>query len=149
MSIERKLLIAAGVLLLVLMSSIATFSLGAYVGANGWTKNPESMTARDTSPPSARPPRPPGMPAGEPALTGLLVSGNEATLTLRAKEGLRQVVVDDGARLLRWDGEEMKLADLRRGMALAIFGEFDASERALRANALVLLPPPKEKDKDL
>jgi len=149
MSIERKLLIAAGVLLLVLMSSIATFSLGAYVGANGWTKNPESVMARDIKPPSARPPRPPGMPAGEPALTGLLVDRNGTALTLRTKEGLRQVIVDDGARVLRWDGEEMKLADLRRGMALAVFGEFDESERALRANALVLLPPPKEEDKDL
>ena len=79
-------------------------------------------------------------------MTGLLVNGNRSMIALRTREGIRQVQIDKGLTVMRWDGETMAPADLKRGMALAVFGEFDADEKALRVNRIVVLPPVEEKD---
>lgn len=141
MSTERKLLLALGASLLVLMSSIAAFSLGVYVSANGWKESPSiAGPGSDRSP--AQPARPEGLPAGKPALTGSLIASNRTMLTLRTRDGARQVLVGEGTRVLRWDGQALRLTDLSRGMPLAVFGEFDDDDRVLRASHLILLPPP-------
>ena len=77
MSTERKLLIGAGALLLVLMTGIIAFSLGVYVGSKGWLTQP-TITAQRTNIATVQQDRVQAEPAERPALTGLLVNGNRA-----------------------------------------------------------------------
>jgi hypothetical protein len=156
MSTDRKLLLGAGALLLVLMSSIIAFSVGVFVGVRGWGVQPAISMQRTNQPAAQKDARPAipqdvqpqdrAMPQERPVLTGLLVNGNRSALTIRTKDGLRQMEIDKNLVLTRWDGESIAPADLKRGMALAVFGELDEEEKALRVKRIVVLPSAEERN---
>jgi len=147
MSTDRKLLIGAGALLLVLMSSIIAFSVGVYVGVKGWGTQPALIGQRTNQPDPLQngQPQDRALPQERPALTGLLMNGNRSMIALRTKEGVRQVAIEKELVITRWDGETVTPGDLERGMALALFGKFDEDEKTLRVNRIVVLPPAEEK----
>jgi hypothetical protein len=63
------------------------------------------------------------------------------SVTIRTSEGPRLVLVSDETRVERHDGKEASLADLRRNMPVAVFGQFGDDGRTLVASVIVILPP--------
>jgi len=60
---------------------------------------------------------------------------------VRTPQGLRLVLASDETRVERTDGQETSLADLRRHVPVAVFGQFGDDGRTLTARVIVLLPP--------
>ena len=65
MSKIQKILIAGGVVIVVVIVAIATFSLGVYVGERGWTAGPPSIAGPGGPPQGPAGGPPPGQP-GQP-----------------------------------------------------------------------------------
>lgn len=158
MATERKLLIAAGTILIASMLLVAAFALGVYVGEHGWTR--AGLTLRGPG----GPPQPPGGPGGQsppggvlpqpdkpplpdggrrPDLVGRIRNIFEGTLMLATSDGPRTVELDEHTRVETAEGEPRSLDDLERGHLVAIFGRRNGDGRVLLAELLVLLPPPE------
>ena len=144
MSTERKLLIAFGAIIIAGIITIGAFSLGVYVGEQGWTLPPPSMTGPGGKPPTGGQPPAGPAPGREPDLIGQIQSLADDSLTVRTPQGPRLVMVTKETRVLRvTDGreeEEASLDDLQRGMGVAVFGSFGDDGRTLTAETVVILP---------
>ncbi len=145
MSRSQKLLIGFGVFIIVAVMTIGAFSVGLYVGRRGWTAGPPSVVgpggqqpAQGGQPPAA--PRGP-LPKEKPDLIGVVQSVANRSLTVRTGQGSRLVLTGDQTRVRRHDGREASLADLRRNMPVAVFGQFSDDGRNLTASIIVILPP--------
>jgi hypothetical protein len=138
MSRSQKLLIGGGAFIIVAVMVIGAFSLGIYVGERGWTAGPPSIGSSGSQQPAS--PQEP-LSRGKPDLSGAVQSVTRRSVTIRTSEGPRLVLVNDETRVERHDGKEAGLADLRRNMPVAVFGQFGDDGRALMANVIVILPP--------
>ena len=139
MSKGQKLLISFGAFIIVAVMTIGAFSMGIYVGERGWTAQPPQGQRVE---PGKQPPAPvEPLPKGKPDLVGLVQSVERRSVTIRTGEGLRLVLVGDETRVRRHDNREASLADLRRNMGVAVFGDFGDDGRTLTANVIVILPP--------
>ena len=122
------------------MIAVASFCLGVYVGEHGWTRRGLTLAG-----PGALP-QPRGglaMPGGPPNLQGVGQGMARESITLRTPpQGPRTVLVNEETRVKR-DDEEARLADLRRGVGVAVFGDFRDQGRTLVARLIVILPPPR------
>jgi len=147
MSTERKLLIAFGAIIIAGIITIGAFSLGVYVGEQGWTLPPPSMTGPGGKPPTGGQPPAGPAPGREPDLIGQIQSLADDSLTVRTPQGPRLVMVTEETRVLRVaEGrkeEEASLEDLQRGMGVAVFGSFGDDGRTLTAKTVVILPAPR------
>ena len=65
----------------------------------------------------------------------------ERSVTIKTGQGPRLVLVSDQTRVRWHDDREASLADLRRNMPVAVFGDFDDDCRTLTASVIVILPP--------
>jgi hypothetical protein len=138
---ERRWLIPAGAVILVLMLVTAAFSLGVYVGEHGWTR--EGLTYQPQQPAGPLPGAgAPAGPGGEPpALTGRIRTIAPQGLELATPDGPRFVELTTDTRIEDPDGQELSLRDLSRGEIVAVFGElFPGDGPRLRASRIVLLP---------
>ncbi len=113
MSAERKLLIATGATIIAAMIAVAFFSLGVYVGEQGWTLSPPSPAG--PVPRQGRPGGPPnrGRPAvlpgvmrppqvgQRPPLVGVVRRVENHSLTLQAGRETRTVALDGRTRYER------------------------------------------------
>lgn len=158
MTTERKLLYVFGAVIIAAMIAIASFSLGIYIGEQGWTLRAPSMAGpaapqprgqgqpqQPKSPDGPAQPAPGGNPP-RPDLIGLARRVTGDSLELETQQGLRSVLMDNKTRLVRLvDGKEKpaQQSDLRQGVRVAIFGEFGGDGRTLTARLVVILPPPK------
>jgi len=147
MSTERKLLIAFGAIIIAGIIAIGAFSLGVYVGEQGWTLPPPSMTGPGGKPPTGGQPPAGPAPGREPDLIGQIQSLADDSLTVRTPQGPRLVMVTEETRVLRVaedrKEEEASLEDLQRGMGVAVFGSFGDDGRTLTAKTVVILPAPR------
>ncbi len=158
MSKSQKLLISFGAFIIVAVMVIGAFSMGIYVGERGWTAEPPSIAGAGRAqppqgqrvepgkqPPAPAEPLPKGtvlsLPKGKPDLIGLVQSVAGRSVTIKTGEGSRLVLVSDETRVRWHDDREASLADLRRNMAVAVFGQFGDDGRTLVANVIVILPP--------
>lgn len=150
MSKSQKLLIGSGAFIIVAVMTIGAFSMGMYVGERGWSAAPPSITgAGKAQPPQGQrvepdkqPPAPvEPLPKGKPDLIGPVQSVERGSVTIRTGEGPRLVLVGDETRVRRHDNREASLADLRRNMGVAVFGDFGDDGRTLTASVIVILPP--------
>ena len=158
MSNSQKLLISFGAFIIVAIMVIGAFSMGIYVGERGWTAAPPSIAgAGRAQPPQGqkvepdkRLPAPAGplpkgtvlsLPKGKPDLIGLVQSVAGRSVTIKTGEGPRLVLLSDETRVRRHDDREASLADLRRNMPVAVFGQFGDDGRTLVAELIVILPP--------
>ena len=138
---ERRWLLAAGAVVLVLMLVAAAFSLGVYVGEHGWTR--EGLTYQPQQPGGLLPDAgAPGGPGGEPpAVTGRIRVISPQGLELTTPDGLRFVEITAETRFEGPDGEELSLRDLARGDIVAVFGELQAGDGPrLQASRIIRLP---------
>ena len=158
MSKSQKLLIGFGAFILVAIMVIGAFSLGVYVGERGWTAGAPSIAdpgkaqppqgqrvEPDKQPVAPREPLPKdavlSLPKEKPDLIGVVQSVARRSVTVRTPQGLRLVLVSGETRVKRADGQEASLADLRRNMPVAVFGQFSNDGRTLVASVIVILPP--------
>lgn len=145
MSKSQKLLIGFGALIIVAIMVIGAFSMGVYVGKRGWTAGPPSVVGPGGPPPPQggqrpAPPREP-LPKGRPDLIGLVQSVARRSVTIKTGAGPRLVLVNDETRVRWHDDRAASLADLRRNMPVAVFGQFADDGRTLTASLIVILPP--------
>lgn len=150
MSKGQKVLISFGAFIIVAVMTIGAFSMGMYVGERGWTAEPPSITdAGKAQPPQdqkVEPDKQPvatrePLPNGKPDLIGVVQSVERRSLTVKTDQGPRLVLVGDQTRVMWHDEREASLADLRRNMPVAIFGQFGDDGRTLTASVIVILPP--------
>jgi len=131
MTAGRKLLIAAGAMVIVGMMLIVVFALGVYVGEHGWTR--DGLALRGPSDDPGKPPptgpdvpgRFPPLPGGgrrpelvgriRDILDGTLVLALDGTLVLATGDGPRTVELDERTRVETTEGEPRSLDDLERG----------------------------------
>jgi hypothetical protein len=158
MTLERKLLIAAGALILAFIIAVGFFSLGLYVGQYGLLPEAPSMAGpggppqqpgAGVQPPAGDPnrspdpaERPPNLPSGPPDLVGRLRAINQQGLTIGAPQGPRQVLLDENTEVFDAQGESLSLGVLRVGASLAVFGSLRDDGRTMVANTIVVLPQP-------
>ena len=145
MSKGQKLLIGGGAFIIVAIMVIGAFSMGIYVGERGWTAKSPSIAGSGRQQPAQggkqpAAPREP-LPKDKPDLIGLVQSVARRSVTIRTGEGPRLVLVSDETRVRWHDDREAALADLRRNMPVAVFGQFGDDGRTLTANVIVILPP--------
>jgi hypothetical protein len=143
---RRKVLIGAGVALLMGMMVLAAFSLGVYVGHQGLLVGTLENFGARAAPDQPRPPQEPSqpaqdLPAGRPALSGKVGGVTNEGLFVRTPQGLRLVQVDDETRVRDRQGRELSLSDLRPDVDVVVFGEFSEDGRTLMARVIVLVPP--------
>ena len=151
MSKSQKLLIGFGAFIIVAIMVIGAFSLGVYVGERGWTAGSPSIAGAGGQPPpqgqrkepDKQPPAAPGepLPKGKPDLIGAVQSVARKSVTIKTGDGPRLVLVGDETRVRWHDDREASLADLRRNMPVAVFGDFRDDGRTLVASVIVILPP--------
>jgi hypothetical protein len=150
MSRSQKLLISFGAFIIVAVMTIGAFSMGMYVGERGWTAEPPSITgAGKTQPPQGQkvepdkqpvPTREP-LPKDKPDLIGVVRSVAGRSVTIRTGEGPRLVLLSDQTQVRWHDDRDAALADLRRNLGIAVFGDFGDDGRTLTASVIVILPP--------
>jgi len=150
MSKSQKLLITGGAFIIVAVMTIGAFSMGIYVGERGWSAQPPSIAGAGKAQPPQGPKQEPGkqppapaepLPKGKPDLIGVVQSVERRSVTIRTGEGPRLVLVGDETRVRWHDDREAALADLRRNMPVAVFGDFGDDGRTLTASVIVILPP--------
>ncbi len=148
MTTGRKLLIAAGAIVIVGMLLFAAFALGVYVGEHGWTRagltlqgpgrGPAKPPPGDGGAPGPAPPLPGG--GRRPDLVGHVRDVFEGTLVLATSDGPRTVELDEHTRVETTEGEPRSLDELERGQRVAVFGRRNGDGQVLVAELLVLLP---------
>jgi len=157
MTKERKLLYAFGAVIIAGMIAIASFSLGVYVGKQGWTLKQPSMTG--PAQPQVNPQRTPQVqpqsggqgqqPAGgnqdtprRPDLIGKVINVTAESLEVNTVDGLRSALIDEETIILKQvEGKEApaQLGDIQRGVRVAIFGQFRDGGRTLICRLIVIL----------
>jgi hypothetical protein len=163
MTNERKILIAMGALLIAGMIAVACFSLGVYVGTQGWTLQQPSLAGpqpprqgQQQLPPGQQQPGQPGQPgqaqpnapAGQqprPTLIGVVRHVDEKGITIHAEGAMRPVTLTERTRYAARTAEgqtvEAKLEDVEAGKGVAVYGTFSPDGHTLIADAVVVLPP--------
>ncbi len=145
MSKGQKLLIAGGAFIIVTIIVIAVFSIGVYVGRRGWAAGPPSITEPGGPPPPqvGQPPVAPRepLPKSKPDLAGIVQGVTRRSVTIKTGQGVRLVLVNAQTRVRWHDDREASLADLRRNMLVAVFGQLADDGRTLTASLIIILPP--------
>lgn len=143
----HNVLVGAGAALLISVMLLGAFSLGVYVGHRGLLVGTlDNFGARPA--PGQGPAQPPtgaaqDLPPGRPALVGRVGAITNEGLFIQTPQGPRLVQVEEDTELQDHRGQGLSLADLQRGMHVAIFGEFSADARRLVAETIVVVPPPQ------
>lgn len=158
---SNRLLIGVGAVVIVALLLIAAFSIGVYVGENGWTWRGVSLAGpgvRPNGPQAGGPPAnplPPGgavqppagavpgpaLPARPPDLTGRVRALDGGILHLASPDGPRAVQVTDRTQVHTPEGEVAGLDALRREMIVAVFGHRGDGGQMLVADIVVILRP--------
>ena len=144
MSTRRKLLYAAGALILLVVQFVIAFALGVYVGRYGLTREGLSLQGPNNQAQPAAPAAPaaPAGPAqlGEPAVIGRIRHLGPRVLSLATREGPRQATLDADTRYMDPAGQPITRIDLAAGQIVAVWGVFDDGGQQLRADLVVIVP---------
>jgi len=133
-----------GSVLLAALVLVAVFSLGVYVGRQGWgTEAPGMGQMQGPAPPGQQPPAPPVWPQARPALEGMIRSVGPEGILVESPQGARFVRIIPETRFARLTdrGEvEVGREALRPGLPVNVFGPLAPDGRTLTAERIVLLP---------
>ena len=145
MSNQQKVLYAFGLIIIAGIITIGSFSLGVYIGKNGWALNQPSITN-----PAQVPMQGAGNPSlgmnqnspTKPDLIGITISVNNNNIELNTKQGVYSVHITNQTVFLKQDAGRIKPIDpslIMSGTPLAITGEFDPNNRSFSAEIIVFL----------
>lgn len=142
--VENRWQTIIGAVMLLLIMLTGAFSLGVYIGRHGLSQ--EGLRYQPAQPGGMPEPqsadRPHNLPPGDPDLIGLIRDISPQGIQLTTQEGPRLLETDDATRVLDTEGRLLKLADLRLGDIVAVFGDFTPGDgRHLLATHIVRLPP--------
>ncbi|MBW8010356.1 MAG: hypothetical protein FVQ83_03820 [Chloroflexi bacterium] len=165
MTTDRKLLIGLGALVIACMVSGASFSLGFFIGAQGWSIQSPSSAGPGAGPGGGFGGQPGGQsqqgfpgqisPRGgaqqqqganqqpRPDLIGIIVSVTDDSLELETQEGFRMVTLTDETIVALREEDSTTPADrseLQRGVRVAVVGEFGDDGQTMTARVVVILP---------
>lgn len=134
MGAQRKVLLALGGAILIAMMATAAYSIALDVTGNGWRQAPEQRPIQaEVLEQMQRLPRP-------AEIVGRIQHLTATSLTLSTPQGTRTVAMDPKTRVILLNGEPGGRNDLRRGMDIAIVGDFIDNGRALVARTAAVLP---------
>ena len=161
-SMANKLIVGAGAAVIVTMLLIAAFSIGVYVGENGWTwrgvslAGPGGPPGRPALPGQAPPGGPaaggvgqppvsapggPALPPRPPDLRGRVQSLRGDILGLASPDGPRAVQLTDQTQIHTAEGESAARDALQPGVIVAVFGHRGDGGTQLIANNIIILRP--------
>ena len=133
-----QIILGAVVLLVILMTG--AFSLGIYIGRHGWGE--DGLRYQPAGPeggPGLDGPR--DFAVNPPDLVGRIRALSQLGIQLATQDGPRIIEESENTRVEDKDGTPLKLADLRLGDLIAVFGEFTPGNgRRLAASQIVRLP---------
>ncbi len=150
MSTERKLLYAFGFIIIAGMIAAASFSLGVYIGKQGWTITKPSMTGPGQPPvqpqgnPQDQPPGGNSDTPNRPDLIGKVITVTTNSVELNTPDGLRSVSLTDNTRILKQAEGELEPAsvnDIQPGIRIAVFGQFGDDGRSMTGQTIIMLEP--------
>ena len=141
--VENRWQIIIGAVMLLLMLLTGAFSLGVYIGRHGLSQ--EGLRYQPDQPGGMPEPlpadRPRNLQLGEPDLIGLIRDISPQGIQLATQEGPKLLETNDATQVFDTDGQPLKLADLRLGDVVAVFGDFIPGDgRHLLATHIVRLP---------
>ncbi len=142
MAANRKLIIAGGVILIVVLL-VGAFSLGVYIGRYGVSADGLHYQAASGAPQidRSRLTRPAGIPDGEPDITGMIRGGSRDGIQLATQQGPKWIEIDANTSIMEISGSELKVTDLHPRDLVAVFGEFSVDDGStLLATHIVRLP---------
>jgi len=142
--VENRWQIIIGAVMLLLILLTGAFSLGVYIGRHGLS--PEGLRYQPSQPDGMPEPLPAdrrwNLQFGEPDLIGLIRDISPQGIQLATQEGPRLLETNDATRVFDTVGQLLKLADLRLGDIVAVFGDFTPGDgRHLLAAHIVRIPP--------
>jgi hypothetical protein len=144
MTNERKILYALGLLIIIGMIAIGSFSLGIYIGKSGWDLKQPSMFNPEQQPRDmGDPQQPDGDLPPKPDLVGKVINLNFKSIEVATRNGLRSVVISAETIYLKQINGTTKpasLDEIQNGTNLAIIGELNTENRLLQAEIVVILP---------
>jgi hypothetical protein len=152
MSNEQKTLYILGLIIIAGIITIGSFSLGVYIGKNGWIFDQPSMLNPAQAPKQGNG-NPGNIPQGpnqnsptKPDLTGITISISSNNIELNTKHGIRSLSITDHTVFLKQENGRVKPVDssiLTVGQPLAVTGVFDQNSRTLSAEIVVILQSKK------
>lgn len=154
---NNRWLIIIGLGIFIVICSIASFSIGVYVGEHGWTREGVEMSGPGAvnQPPIGQQvqqpagqtnnqPLRPGLPPGRPQVLGRIQRISDDFIDLVTQEGFRQVTINETTRIETAEGDALEFCDLKKGMNVAVFGQFSGGDgKVLQAEVIVRLPENK------
>lgn len=145
MSMQRRVLLVLGGVLLVCLMVIAAFSLGVYVGDTRRAPTAGDLLGRPFD--RLNPPAAANMPLAvlsklprTPDFAGQVLSTRGNVVTVRTAQGDRTVALDEFSQVVRPDGTPGTPADIGAGRVIAVVGNPGPGGRAIIAEAIGILP---------
>jgi hypothetical protein len=129
---SRKIMIGCGAVFLIALMLVCAFSLGVYAAERGITQSISTRAAQGT-PSALRIPA-----AGTPNLLGVVQRYGDNTLTLTTAQGPRTIAVN-AQTIVRRENDTAQFADLRPGVAIAVWGDPGEDRRTIVARVIVIL----------
>ena len=129
---SRRILIGCGAVFLMALMLVCAFSLGVVAAERGITRAISTQAARGT-PPGAQLPV-----VGTPDVIGVVQHYGEDTLTLNTAQGARTITLT-AQTIVRRESDAAQVADLRPGVAVAVWGDTGDNRRTLVARVIVIL----------
>ncbi len=150
MTSERKILYVLGAIIIVSMIAVGSFSLGVYVGKQGWILNEPSVFGPRQGPNQGpdgvqEPPqnRDDNLPP-KPDLIGRVINISPSSLEVDTADGIRLILISDETVVSRQgegNVETAHLSDIKIGVHIAVIGEFSDDGRTLTGEIIILLKP--------
>ena len=129
---SRRFLIGCGAVFLVALLLIAAFSLGVVAGQQGTVRAISTRASQGTAS---------GFPlpiGGTPNTIGTIQRYGDNTLTLNTAQGSRTITINPQT-IVRRESEPAQFADLRPGVAVAVWGDPGDNGRVLVARVIVIV----------
>ena len=135
MTIQKKVLLATGGVILAAMMTVAGYSVALDLAGKDWEPSPvQGAPQVEILQQLQRLPRP-------AELVGRVQNATDTSLSLSTTSGVRVVTTDAKTQVILLNGEPGARSDLQPGMDVAIVGRFSDSGKALLAEVVAILPP--------
>ena len=147
MTNERKILYILGLIIIIGMIAIGSFSIGIYIGKQGWILKAPSITlpdqrpaqitrnSQDTKQGNVDPPR-------QPDLVGIVRNITTETIEIQTNQGIKTVFFSDDLVVLQQDSGKIKPSTTRNiypSDRIAVIGEFQNAGKSLLGEIIIIL----------
>lgn len=135
MTIQRKVLLATGGVILASMMAVAGYSVSLDLAGKDWEPSPvQGAPQAEILQQLQKLPRP-------AELVGRVQDATDTSLSLSTTSGVRVVTMDNKTQVILLNGEPGVRSDLQRGMDVAIVGTFSDGGKVLLTEVVAILPP--------